>query len=291
MWQGRASAIQEQRLRQNTWPKLRRDVSSAPVNEERSANSNDSNRRPPEGEAVELTVKEAERLLLTQLQDKNKGRKTALKQLASLYGDTLRYDQALGCLRELMALETDLDQKAACVLAMGANAEKQQDFGAAVRFYREALAMESMRNDVWYFIHNNLGFSLNTLGHFAEGEQYCRNAIEIDPTRCNAHKNLGFALAGQRQHRKAAGCFVTAAQVNAADARSLRLLLEMLREQPELECEFQGDVECCKKAVELAAQKASELKPVYRGWRKHLILWQAKLRSVGQKLRNLFHSS
>jgi tetratricopeptide (TPR) repeat protein len=175
---------------------------------------------------------------------------------------------------------------------MGANAEKQQDFGAAVRFYREALAMEPMRNDVWYFIHNNLGFSLNTLGHFTEGEQYCRNAIEIDPTRCNAHKNLGFALAGQRQHRKAAGCFVTAAQVNAADARSLRLLQEMLREHPELECEFQGDVECCKKVVELAAQKASELKPaVYRGWRKHLILWQAKLRSVGRKLRNLFHSS
>ena len=30
---------------------------------------------------------------------------------------------------------------------MGANAEKQQDFEAAVRFYREALAMEPMRND------------------------------------------------------------------------------------------------------------------------------------------------
>ncbi len=81
-----------------------------------------------------------------------------MKQLALLYGDTCRYDQALGCLRELMVLEPDLEQKAACVLVMGANAEKQQDFGAAVRFYREALAMEPMRNDVWYFIHNNLGY-------------------------------------------------------------------------------------------------------------------------------------
>lgn len=65
----------------------------------------------------------------------------------------------LGCLRELMALEPELEQKAACVLVMGAAAEKKQDFEAAVRFYREALAMEPICNDVWYFIHNNLGYS------------------------------------------------------------------------------------------------------------------------------------
>ena len=57
--------------------------------------------RPPGGEPVQLTVEEAERLLLAQLQDKNKDRKPALKQLACLFSDTRRYDQALGCLREL----------------------------------------------------------------------------------------------------------------------------------------------------------------------------------------------
>lgn len=80
--------------------------------------------------------------------------------------------------------------------------------------------------------------------------------------------------------------------VNAADARSFHLLQELLREHPELEYEFQGDVEYCKGAVELAAHKVAELKPViYRGWRKQLILWRAKLRSMGRKLRNLFHPS
>ena len=53
---------------------------------------------------------------------------------------------------------------------MGANAEKQQDFEAAVRFYREALAMEPLHNDVWYFSrfrpngHKNLGIALVAQG-------------------------------------------------------------------------------------------------------------------------------
>ena len=68
-------------------------------------------------------------------------------QLADFDGDR---EAVLGRMRE---------QKAACVLVMGAAAEKKQDFEAAVRFYREALAMEPICNDVWYFIHNNLGYS------------------------------------------------------------------------------------------------------------------------------------
>jgi tetratricopeptide (TPR) repeat protein len=109
-----------------------------------------------------------------------------------------------------------LEQKAACVLVMGATAEKKQDFEAAVRFYREALAMEPVRNDVWYFIHNNLGYSLNMLGQFAEGEKFCRAAIEINPFRPNGHKNLGIALAGQGRYREAARCFVTATLAHSA---------------------------------------------------------------------------
>ena len=223
---------------------------STPVKEERPSNANP---HPPEGAPVELTAEEAERLLLAQLQDKHKDRKPALKQLAFLYGDTRRYDQALGCLRELMALEPDLEQKAACVLGMGCNAEKQQDFEAAVRFYREALAMEPMRNDVWYFIHNNLGYSLNMLGHFTEGEKFCRAAIEINPSRPNGHKNLGIALAGQGQYREAAGCFVTATNNNAGDARSFGLLKDLLQQHPELEFDFQKQFARCEQAVEFAA--------------------------------------
>ena len=221
--------------------------------------------RPPESEPVQLTVEEAERLLLAQLQDKNKDRKAALKQLASLYSDTRRYDLALGCLRDLMALEPELEQKAACVLAMGATAEKKQDFEAAVRFSREALAMEPMRNDVWYFIHNNLGYSLNMLGQFAEGEKFCHAAIEINPFRPNGHKNLGIALAGQGQYREAAGRFVAATYNNAGDARSFGLLKDLLQRHPELEFDFHRHFARCEEAVKFAAaaiQRARAGKPL-----------------------------
>jgi tetratricopeptide (TPR) repeat protein len=209
--------------------------------------------QPPEGELRKLTVEEAERLLLAQLQDKNEDRIPVLRQLASLYTDTRRYDRAIACLREIMALEPDLEKKAACVLAMGANAEKQQDFEAAVRFYREAFAMEPTHNFVWYFINNNLGYSLNMLDRFAEGEQFCRAAIEIDPSRPNGHKNLGIALAGQGQYRRAAGCFITATYNNSGDARSFGLLKDLLQQHPELEFDFQSHFDRCEHAVKFAA--------------------------------------
>jgi TPR repeat protein len=227
----------------------------------------DANRteRPPKGEPVQVTVEEAERLLLAQLQDKNKDRKLTLKLLASLYSDTHRYDQALSCLRELMALEPDLEQKAACVGVMGANAEGKGDFGAAVRFYREALAMEPMRNDVWYFIHNNLGYSLNMLGQFAEGEKFCRAAIEINRSRPNGHKNLGIALVGQGHYHEAARCFVAATDYNAGDARSFGLLKDLLQQHPELESDFHRQFARCEEAVKFAVaaiQRARAGKPL-----------------------------
>ena len=72
--------------------------------------------RPPESEPVELSIEEAERLLLTQLQDKPQNRKPASKQLAYLYTDTPRHDLPLNCLRELLGLETDHELKTNPVL-------------------------------------------------------------------------------------------------------------------------------------------------------------------------------
>ena len=205
-----------------------------------------------ETRAATLSPEEAERLLLAQLQDQNQDHKPTWRQLAMLYGDTGRYDRALSCLRELMALEPELERKAACVLAMGANAEKQRNFEAAVRFYREALAMEPTHTDVWYFIHNNLGYSLNMLGQFGEGEKFCHAAIDINPARPNGHKNLGIALHGQGRHAEAAQCFITATKVNSGDARSLGLLRDLLRQRGELEFEFGAELIRCEQAVSFA---------------------------------------
>ena len=74
----------------------------------------------------------------------------------------------------------------------------------AEQFYRQALSMEPTSSLLWYFIHNNLGFSLNQLGRFEEGETCCRRAIGINAQRSNGHKNLGLSLQGQGRYREAA---------------------------------------------------------------------------------------
>ena len=153
------------------------------------------------------------------------------------------------------------EKKAECVLTMGQAMEQVGDYPVAVRYYREAMALEPTHTFTWYFINNNLGFSLNALGQFSEGELYCRKAIEIDRSRPNAHQNLGISLAGRGQSPDSARCFIAATQANAADARAFRLLEDLLKQHPELEFEFQGASECCQKAVEVAAKKAKELKP------------------------------
>ena len=217
--------------------------------------------QPPAGPLVELSATEVEKMLLKRLEDQRDDPTEALWQLARFYSHGKNHEKALGYLREILARLPDVEVRANCVLAMGQTMEQVQDYAAAVRYYREALAMEPARTPTWYFINNNLGFSLNTLGQFAEGERYCRKAIEVDPDRPNAYKNLGIALASQGRPCEAARCFVTATRVNAADPRAFHLLEELLKGHPELEQEFHADRECCREAVKLVAQKADALKP------------------------------
>ena len=223
--------------------------------------------RPPEGPLIEMSAAEMEKTLLKRVEDEKAEPTEALWQLARWYQQSKQIEKGLACLRQVLARLPGAEEKAGCVLAMGQHMETAQDYAGAVRYYKEALAMEPTHPHSWYFINNNLGFSLNTLGRFADGETYCRKAIEIDPNRSNAHKNLGISLEGQGEYRDAAKCFVTATQVNAADGRALRLLQDLLIQHPDLAYDFGEAAACCQKATEVATKKAAELKPViYRGW-------------------------
>jgi tetratricopeptide (TPR) repeat protein len=112
--------------------------------------------------------------------------------------------------------------------------------------------MEPARNDTWYFIHNNLGYSYNQIGRFAEGENCCRRAIQINPARPNGHKNLGIALAAQGKYREAALCYITGTFNHAGDGRSFTLLKELVKEHPELGFDFQKQIDRCEKLVNFA---------------------------------------
>ncbi len=235
----------------------------------------------PAGPLVELSSAEAEKMLLKKLEESGSDPKEALWQLAQFYKLSKQHEKALERLRQLMERLPNPEQKAECVLTMGQAMEQVGDYLTAVRYYKEALALEPSHTFTWYFINNNLGFSMNTLGQFAEGEIYCRRAIEIDPSRPNAHKNLGIALDGQAQYVDAARCYITATQANAADGRAFRLLRDLVNQHPELEFEFQSAVECCQKAVEVASKKVELLRPtIHRGWRKQWILFWTRLRGL-----------
>lgn len=241
----------------------------------------------PDGPLFELSQSEAERLLLDRLASSGGSDVgDALWELARLYSQTRRQDKAMDCLRQALELQVDPEAKAGCILAMGQTAEQIRDYESAIRYYKEAFAMEPAGTRTWYLIHNNLGYSLNTLGRFVEGETYCRQAIEIDGSRPNAYKNLGISLQGQGQLEEAARCFITATRVDAGDRRSSDLLDKLLRDHPDLGVVFAVKAECCRKAVDFAAQeRAKEVPVVRRGLRTRLILLKLKVRTLLQRFR------
>jgi tetratricopeptide (TPR) repeat protein len=241
--------------------------------------------RPPGGPLVEMSSQEMEKVLLKQLEEATSEPRQALWRLAHFYKETRQQEKALVRLRQLIQILTDPEDRAKCVFTMGQAMEQTGNFAAAAGYYKEALALEPMNTWTWYFINNNLGFSLLALRRYADAEPYCRKAIETDPNRPNAYKNLGQSLAGQGQFREAAQCFIAATQVNAADGRAFYLLQNLIGEHPELEYEFEDAAISCQKAVETAARKVAEMKPVvHRGWRKRLILLRAKLRAIFRHL-------
>jgi tetratricopeptide (TPR) repeat protein len=209
----------------------------------------------PEG-GQPLTVEEAERELNRQLKEADKDPAPVLWELARLYNATHRQEQALQCLRRVLEGKSELEAKAHCVLALGQTMEQARDYPSAIRFYREAFAMEPASNDVWYFINNNLGYSYNQVEQHAEAETFCRAAIAINPDRHNAYKNLGLALQGLGKHREAAMCLVTATQKNANDPRATEHLLRLLEIHPELNEEFASHLALCQRTIRYVAGAA-----------------------------------
>ena len=234
--------------------------------------------KPPEGPLVEMSAEEMEKLLVKRAET-DKDPVEGLWQLARFYQQSKNYEKGLACLRQILSRMPDAEGKARTILGLGQMMESVGDYKAAVMYYKEALALEPSQTDVWYFISNNLGFSLIQLSQFSEGATWCRRAIETNPNRANAYKNLGMALSGQGDFQGAATCFVAATQVDAADPRAFKLLEELLQHHPELEFEFRDRVDCCREAVQAVAKKAAQLKPVvYKGWRKQLILMRENIR-------------
>jgi Flp pilus assembly protein TadD len=214
---------------------------------------------PPTGKRV--TASEAEVLLQSRLREKREEFENAIWQLARFYSSTRQRDEAARYITFLMWLTDDLERQAAYWLALGQSMERVDDFEEAVSNYRRALSMEPTDADTWYFINNNLGYSLIQLGAYDEAEPFCRSAIQIAPQRHNAYKNLGLALQGQGKFSDAAKSFMRAVQANASDPRALNHLEALVEQHPDLtslDSELAAFLDRSREAVACATRLVTE---------------------------------
>jgi len=225
-----------------------------------------------------LTYAEAEIVLLGNLNQKRAEYEEAIWKLVQLYGSNGQHDLAKGYIERLMGLSGSSEAQASYWLALGQLAEKDGHFEAAVDYYSQAKALDPKAVETEYFTNNNLGYSLIQLGRHSEAEPCCRMAIETDPKRHNAHKNLGLALQGQGRYADAARPLINAIRANPLDRRALQHLEEMVAEKPEIldaVTYLREDLNAAREADLAAAQwseererriraKATELSPAER---------------------------
>jgi len=207
----------------------------------------------PNGQAV--TMQEAEVLMRKQLEERGGNDIDTLWSLHTVYKTMDRYPEACKCLERILPLTEDLEKRAKCFLAMGCIMERMEDFESAITYYRQADAMEPCDKHNAYFIKNNLGFSLNQLGRYAEAISYLKAAINIEPCAPNAHKNLALSYQGLGNFALAARGFIIVTHANATDGRSVAHLEELLKAHPELLVDDPGlEVELtdCLNAVAIA---------------------------------------
>ena len=161
----------------------------------------------------------------------------AIHKTAVHYSKTGRNLMAFQILDKFASFTMCDEDKAFFRMTAGRVAEQEGEFEVAANEYRDGLEHPTSDEETAYFLHNNLGYSLIQLEKYAEAEEYCRKAINIDSTRYNAHKNLGLALKGQGLYMEAAKS-LDFASVITEDPRAKKHLEDLLAEHPEIKSSF-----------------------------------------------------
>lgn len=193
---------------------------------------------PAEGEV--MTFEEAERGLLEQLAEGKGDFRDSLWQLVRLYSYVKRHDEAMKYVHALIRASRDTEESASLILALGQLMEQRGDYPGAIEYYRGAFCLKPSATQVWYLINNNLGFCLSEIGRYDEAGGYLLAAIQIDPGRPNAYKNLGLSFQGRGDYVRAAECFIDATRVDARDPRAFGHLEGLLSGHPELKDRIPG---------------------------------------------------
>ncbi|HDQ03163.1 MAG TPA: response regulator [Deltaproteobacteria bacterium] len=174
-----------------------------------------------------------------------------------------RYGEALFCLKELLERSPYVQDKVWALYALGQIMEQLSKFDQALTYYQEAAKFCHRTYDLFYWINNNMGYSLCMLGRYQEAEKYCRVALDADKNRANAYKNLGLALEGQNRLREAIIAYIAATTVNPRDVRAANHLEKLLENNAPLHEEFNEALRECKEIIECARKEPQETKQVH----------------------------
>ena len=196
--------------------------------------------------------------------DKSGGRDVrVLWSLGAFYSQAGHYDQATACMQRIAELIEDPERQAACFLALGQIEEQKGDYHAAATRYQSGIALGPRDRRTAYFLQNNLGYCLNQMQEHEAAVPHLERALQIDPTRANAYKNLGLSHQGTGNLRQAAELFVAATRSNAADPRSLHHLESLIEANPDLLVDVPGlqqDLEGCRYAGEEVRRQVPSLR-------------------------------
>ncbi len=190
-------------------------------------------------EATESSTPDTETLLLRRLESSATADDYFRWMLfvVGFYRGIDKADAASQMLGDFIKTSKDSEQSAHCHLALGQIATDGQHYDRALEHFTAALKLAPKKRKVAYVLHNNIGFSLNSLGRFSEGERHCREAIAIDWTRASGYRNLGLSLNGQKNFAGAAWALAEGVKADQADHRARVLLEKLLALHPALQAQ------------------------------------------------------
>lgn len=191
-------------------------------------------------EATEPAAPDTETLLLTRLERSATSDDYFRWMLfvVGFYRGINKLEPATRLLTDFIGTSTDAEQTAHCHLALGQIATDEQRHDRALEHFNAALNLAPKTRKILYVLHNNIGFCLNSLGRFTEGERHCLAAISTDWTRASGYRNLGLSLNGQKNFAGAAWAFAEAVTADQGDHRARVLLEKLLALHPilQLQC-------------------------------------------------------
>lgn len=154
--------------------------------------------------------------------------------VVGFYRGINKIESATHLLEGYIQLSKNPEQSAHCHLALGQIATDEKKLDQALQHFNAALELAPKKRKVGYVLHNNIGYCLNNLGRFAEGEKHCRRAIEMDWARASGYRNLGVSLQGQGDMVGAAWALAEAIKVEATDDRARLILDKLLAAHPKI---------------------------------------------------------